>query len=591
MPSNSSPFDVDHEAGKETVGSLPESVRVVNAFLSVMEPVHRIYSRQWYLNIANYAGNQNIIYDDTRHKFFVPEAPSWRVRLVVNKILPIVRIQIAKLMAMKLEAYTVPATRSESDQKAAQISNKLLKNIQTNEDFDDIYTDLIHWLDICGNVWLFTLYDENAGKTIRDFETDPETGEPTLDENGQKIPFEFKTGDILFDIGEPFEVIPDFSVTNVKKMSGIVRRKPRSVSYIKEKYGVEVEAEKLNHGFMHELRTMASAVLLGNTSKGDKGLNNSAIVNDYYENPTPKHPKGRHFITAGDKELFVGELDTELNGEYVIPVVHYGAIKVPKRLLYMSPVENLLPLQWNYNRARSQIIEDNNTLGRPKLFAVEGSIVDGAVTDEPGEVVEVDGDRYPQYATPSGPNPSALDNINRLADEMQEVGGVHDISHGKLPRRANSGLALNILEEKDNTIIGPMKDSIKTGVSKNFALALNIARKRFGETRVLKIVDKERLPDLTDYTGADLSSSDDVRTMVDDQFPQSRSAKLEYADALVERGIISPQTARKIIDIDSFANLSDILLDQEQERIIASKVAEQQALAQQDAGVAQEGAE
>ena len=589
MSLNKSPFSVESLLDASGSSTLPMGVRVVKAFLATHEPVHRIYARQWFLNIANYVGNQNIVFNRAAAKFLVPIAPSWRVRLIVNKILPIARIQMAKLILMKLIPYVVPSTRSESDQGAAKTSTKLVKSIHENEDFNDIYRSLIHWLVLTGNVWLFPLYDETAGREVIDFETDT-NGEPLLDEQGQKVQFSFMTGDLMFDLADPFEVIPDFSVTNFKEMSGIVKRKPRSVKYIKDKYGVEVQPENLNFGIIAELKTMALAAGFGIKANVARTMQHSAIVNDYYENPTKDHPRGRHFITAGDKQLFQGELTTKRNGEYTIPAVHFGAIMVPKRLLFMSPVENLLPLQWQYNRARSQIIEDINTLGRPKLFAPIDSIVDGAFTDEPGEVVEWDpaAGPAPFYGNPSGPPAVALDNVNRLDQEMQDVGGVHDISQGKLPRRATSGFALNILEEKDTTIIGPMKDAIRSGLQKVFGMALSIARDRFGEKRTLKIVDKEKLPDIIDFTGADLSSSDDVRLLMDDQFPQSRAAKLEFAQALVKEGIISPMTARKIIDIDDFANLSDVMLDDEQQRIIAGNVAEQQALAQQEAELAAE---
>lgn len=578
MPFGKSPFSIV----KETLGisSLPEEVQTVNKFMLAMEPIHKVYTQQWFINLANYAGNQYIVYDGVTRRFTLPPAPTWRVRLVINKILPIVRTQIAKLKEANPSFFVSPKSSEKSDFDAAKISSKFIKSVQTGQEFADTYDDMIHWVVTCGNAFIFPLYDEDAGLEFTEAMKD-EDGNVILDPETQKPIMEsFATGDVAFDLANPFEVVPDFSTLKWGEQFALVKKKLRSVEYIQEKYGVKVDPEPMDMSYENILRSMAQATAAGVLAQTRDIVSNAALVKDYYQNPSKEYPRGRHIIIANNKLLHSGVLTTKLRGKYAIPCVHFTALKVPNRLLAMSPIENLLPLQWKYNRGRSQIIEDINMMGRPKLVCPEDSIRSGAYTDQPGEMIEVDpGAPWQPFLLQPGSliSQAQLTNLDKLDQEMQDIGGIHDISLGRLPRRATSGIALTTLEEKDNTIIGPIKDSIKIGLERLFTFALGIVEDKFTETRKLKILGKQNEPaEYINYTGSDIAGNDDVRVFMDNPFPQSRAARLEFAISLVKEGIVSSQSARRILALDDFSNLDDIMQDSESQRIAQEQAAVKQ---------------
>ena len=93
-----SPFSLISSPGEQTSPHNENpSVSDVKKFYDTMSDILETYERQWYLNIANYLGNQWLAYDKNSKRFAVPNAPSWRVRLVINKVMPIARAQMAKL--------------------------------------------------------------------------------------------------------------------------------------------------------------------------------------------------------------------------------------------------------------------------------------------------------------------------------------------------------------------------------------------------------------------------------------------------------------------------------------------------------------
>lgn len=535
------------------------SVSVVDGFLKVMSPIHEVYQKQWYLNIANYVGNQYLTLDPTG-SFRIPRAPSWRVRLVVNKILPIARTIMAKLREQEPRMYCAAMSDEQADMDAARIATKVAQSIYYGNDTQDSIDDIVAWQVLTGNAFSFSLYDEKAGKEIVEVEKD-EAGNIILGPDGEPVKKSFKTGDILIDVASPFEVVPDFSTSSWNEQTAMVRKKIRHVDYIKQRYGKDVKPEGINNEFIYDMKVANMASLAGRNTNISDTIKDSAVVKEMWMMPTSKFPEGRHLIVAAGVELYAGPLGTKLHGKPTIPSSRYGGIKVPGRLLDMAPVENLLQLQWHYNRGRSQIIEQINAMGKVKVFAPIGSLAPGAYTDEPGEVCEYDPNAGPAphgEPPPSIPN-YHLDNLSRIAQEMEDVGGVHEISLGRLPRRATSGVAINILEEKDSSVIAPMRYSLARGLERAFSLAIGIAGEKFQEKRISKIVGKNQESRTFAWRGTDLRGQDDIRVIMDQPFPSSRAAKLEFAIELVKNGIIDKSAAASLLNVQDLSQVQDLV--------------------------------
>jgi hypothetical protein len=457
--------------------------------------------------------------------------------------------------------YAVPSTLDQEDVSAARLATKVVENIYSSSEFAEIKDELALWVIVAGIVDLFVIYDPDAGRELYLEEKDPATGIPMINPiTGKPMMKIVNTGDIIFDVASPFEIIRDMSTSRLQECAAICRKKIRSVEYIKDKYGVDVPSEKVPSDFDYAVKVMNMVNQDKNTDIIQQ-LTGVCIVKDYYERPTKKYPRGRHLITAGNKELINSTLKTKLNGKYEWPLVTFTGNKVVGRLMPMDFIQGALPLQWKYNRSRSMMIENLNTLSRPKIFAAEGEIPSGKFTDEPGEIVE-----YVPGLSASGPIPVKmpeipsyfLDNLKYLTAEIDDVMNVHDISRGVLPRRATSGFALSILEEKDSSVLGPVIKSFRTGMEKAFAFALGLARDNYTESRTMKIFGKAgELEGLRNWTGADLKSVDDVRIVQDTDLPSSRTGKLEFATGLAEKGLISPKSALKLMNLSHLSQLED----------------------------------
>ena len=103
QPSNSSAPGIPNpeiQAESLSTKQAQQLARFVNENYSKMKSARSAVERQWYLNMAFYFGRQNVIPQNVKgvgSRLIVPPAPPWRVRMVVNKIRPIVRRELSKL--------------------------------------------------------------------------------------------------------------------------------------------------------------------------------------------------------------------------------------------------------------------------------------------------------------------------------------------------------------------------------------------------------------------------------------------------------------------------------------------------------------
>ena len=132
-------------------------------------------------------------------------------------------------------------------------------------------------------------------------------------------------------------------------------------------------------------------------------MENSAVVHEYWELPSSEYPRGRRITTCSDKVLLYAEdigFGEQDDSPRELPFFPFCHINVPGRLIPTCVVEQLIPVQREYNRSRSQIIENKNLVGNPMLIYPTGALNEEP-TNEPGQILEYNpGAGKPEYLNP-----------------------------------------------------------------------------------------------------------------------------------------------------------------------------------------------
>jgi hypothetical protein len=189
--------------------------------------------RQWYLNLAFMYGKQYVAFRRTgsvvnsnTSLMWIPPAPSWRVRAVINKVRPMVRTEIAQLTNNKPNATVVPASAEERDMYAAMAAEQVWENLSTTKEFNAIIEDAVWWNQVCGNGYIKTWWDFDKGSKII-----PES-------DGKKM------GEICFASETPFHVfVPDLLQKDIEEQPYVIHAQMKSKDWVNLRYAAALEGK------------------------------------------------------------------------------------------------------------------------------------------------------------------------------------------------------------------------------------------------------------------------------------------------------------------------------------------------------------
>ena len=510
------------------------------------------YELQAYLNISYFLGKQWIKTDKASNRLVEPPCEAWQVRYVANKVQPIVRTELAKMTKNKFVMYVNPATTDNNDIRAARIAEKLVEWTEYELGLQALDRDNVLW-GLCTGISFMKPY------------WNPSKGRKFDDGAGKRI----AEGDLDCCVVPFFELKFDSSCSTWADVKWACHDKIRTIEYIKDTYGVEVQAESgLSATNLYEAKLMTLSANGSGISYNK--LTDSAVIHEYWELPTGKHPKGRRITTCGEKVLLYvedigfGEQD---DSERELPFFPFFHIKVPGRLMPTCLCEQLIPIQREYNKSRSQIIENKNLFGNPILMAPKGCL-DEEPTNEPGQYLEYNPvGAAPSYLTPPPMGTEIYQNITILDGEFEFVSGQHETSHGSTPTGVTSGTAIGFLQEQDDTKLSPsIANSIdcKKGYVRYL---LKMAQKNYVEERIIRIVGDNHKVETLRFKGSDLTSID-LRINESTMYQTSKAAMQDYVIKMVQYGLLVPTNERDrqlIMKTLEFGIIDDVYSEFEQD--------------------------
>lgn len=511
---------------------------------------------QWYLNMAFYFGKQNVRQvrtptSSTGYALQVPPAPPWRVRLVVNKIRPMIRTMLAKVTAQKPMFTVVPATTEDEDLSAARVAEKIFESFYATKRVKRTIRRAEWWTLICGTGFLKCYWDPSAVDTA----------------SNQK-------GEIAVESITPFHLlVPDLREEELENQPYVIHMTMKSIDWIKRVYGSNVDAvptkshdDILQAGFMNLVDI--------------KHKSNEALMLEFWIKPgNPLLPNGGLVTVIGESIVQVVEGYPYRHNEF--PFMKLEC--VPSGKFYAdSVIVDLVGLQREYNRTRSQIIEAKNTMSKPKLVAAKGSVNANQITSEPGQVVFYQPgfpEPRPMQMTPL-PN-YVLEEVRQLQEDMDDISGQHDISRGKNPSQVTAATALSFLQEQDDTKLSDTTSSLEEGVEKLGRHILSHVSQFWTTERTVQIVGRDGSFDAQRFKGSAIGGHHDVRVEAGSALPQSKAAKQAFLMDLMKLGIIPAEKGLEMLELGGIEKVyEDYLVDVRQAQRENQKISQGQPLFQ-----------
>lgn len=389
---------------------------------------------------------------------------------------------------------------------------------------------------------------------------DPMTGQqigeeevPVMDEFGQPTFNMVPIGDVNTDIIEPYRICIDPLANDIHKARWMMEYAIQPLDWIKETYGKQAEGytgraeevkseSNLNNSMRRFLQlktssgTKGSTVSANSSSTSDAWIDNTAVVKEYYEKPSVKHPKGRLVVVANNIPLYVGESPCE--GPDIGDWHPYSECRweiVPGRFWGKSPLDDGAEIQKKINSIDAVVILTRKTSAIPqKLIPLGIGIEPGSWTGRPGleKFYRADGTgSKPEIIPSSGVHESVFVERQQSLEDFKQITGAIDILKGDRPPGVTAASALSMLYEVGTGKLFPILDRWKSFVENDQKKQLRLIAKNYTEPRpdFIKILQSKNTDfseeEINNFIGLDLYDNCNVIIEAGSNIPKLQAAE------------------------------------------------------------------
>jgi hypothetical protein len=531
--------------------------------------------QEWYLQIAFYNGFQYHAWQTIGSGQMLREEPNPgnQPRITVNRIEPIIRTEIAKTTSGRPSAQVVPASNDDDDLMAAAAAEQVWQALYDAKNFQtDVLQKAEFWRATTGNAFIKTLWDPNARHIEPVVMQDPFTGENRV------IQQETSTGDVQFEVVSPFHLyVPDLSEEDLEKQPYIFNVYTKSENWVKSTFG-NVLPKDFKPTIVAASEIFDAALMDQRNTTSVKP--DSVLVIEMWAKPNgcPYLPKGG-LVTIVDNEIVQLAENGIPYAHKAYPFAHTHTIQTGK-FYRRSVIKSLIPLQREYNRVRSQIIQAKNLMSKPQMMYYEGSLDPRKISSRPGIYIPV----RPGFAMPTPvpiqPLPNyVLNEVKQIEADFEDLSGQHAVSRGE-SGGVTAATAINYLQERDDAYLTSVFNSIEAAIEKVAKQSLSLFVQYVDTPRLVKTVGADGAFDAQMLSGSDVASGLDIRIEAGSALPTSKSARQALITDWMKMGFITPQDGLRILDMGMLKQYYNLLkIDENQaqrENLLIKRLTQQE---------------
>lgn len=464
--------------------------------------------RDYWLNYAFFQGEQWVYWSAGTHE--VAEFPrandDSRVRLVVNVMQPNLVTNLAKLTKTPL-SFEVPANASDdASLTGARLGAHILQAEHDDGGWERTRLDCIVGAFFGGTSAVVCEWDANAGEVLgRDQEAEKDV----------------HTGNVQLTALAITEFTLEPGTRDQRDARWFIMAKSMTPEQARDHYRLDE---------LPEADTQMASGPLQRKLWNDRGFpSNVKLVTVYtfYERPSKHRPKGRMVVVVGNGETAVVDTAWPFPWKDRLNLYVFRQQQLPMRWTGGTLLNDARPLQVAYNHACSMLSEHMKLAGNARLAIPDNSGVNGDdLSDEPGQWFYFDGmsSQPPRYLDPPVLPRWLIDHKDMLRSSLDDIMSVHDVSRGVAPGDRNSGLALSVLGEKDETPLGLMAHDQSEGWGFIGTCSLRLWASKVKEFRDAAVQTAFGVPLVRKWTGRHLSGQTHAVVPLDATQPKSRAA-------------------------------------------------------------------
>jgi len=222
------------------------------------------------------------------------------------------------------------------------------------------------------------------------------------------------------------------------------------------------------------------------------GRNLTAIGLPARVNMLRKYPFGRIIAKVGNV-LLCDKPSPYTHGRS--PYVRFFGCPVPGKNYFYGEIDQIISLQLELNKRKSQIIDIMNlTSNPPMLVNIMAGIKPNKMTNAPGLIIPVsmDVDRAAKWLQVPNIPSHLFVSISETQSDISTVTGYHDITQGRKPTGITAGVAIESLQEAAQTRYRQKARYLEYSLKLAAELILSVIWQFYREPRVIRTKSKDK---------------------------------------------------------------------------------------------------
>lgn len=480
------------------------------------------FERQWYMNLAFYFGRQYVVWmnpsNQSVSRLYEPAAPSWRVRLVSNKCRPLIRNEVSKLTKEEPQSYVRPRGSDDQDLQEARAAEMISHYEMDELHYNRMLRRAVFWMCLTGTGFIKDSYN-------------PDKKDPS------GVP-----GVVVLEPVNSFHIyVLEQQEEDIELQPVMIHAMAKTRDWIKDTFDVDVSPD-----------TNVSASLLEQRFLNAIGVSQQSpdqyvMVKEMWIKPCRKYPDGGLLTYANGQ--FLQEVKGYPYSHGQFPFSKLDHIQTG-RFWADSTLADIIPLQREYNRTRSQIIEAKNRMSKPQLVAVRGSIDARKITSEPGLIIQYQpGFQKPEPLPLQSLPTYVIQEIDRIQKDIDDISGQYEIAKGRTPPGVTAASAIAYLQEENDSKLSSTTSSIEESTEKVGRHILFHVSENWDQPRLVRILGVNQTYEIEQFTKDSIGGNQDFCVESGSSAPRSRAARQAMLVELGTRGWITPPQVLKYMHL------------------------------------------
>jgi len=530
MPQMGGPMDMsamqapvaENKADSMSIDEKNKVLAKLNNMFSACRQARVPFERQWYMNMAFFFGKQYVVWAPgaagSVTRLYEPPAPQWRVRMVINKVRPNVRFELTKITKEQPQTYVIPGSTEEADVAAARAGEHIVEYEMRELNYDRILRRATFWALICGTSFMKTYYDEEQ-----------------VDPSGVN-------GKICVEPINPFHVfVPLIQEEEIENQPYLIHAMTKPKEWADWRFDKSLTTESSAGSGVLEQQFLNALGVTANMPK------NQVYIKEAWIKPCKDYPDGALASWCGSELLTLYDQWPYENMDYPFAKLDH----IPTGRFYAeSTITDVIPLQRELNRTRSQIVEAKNRMAKPQLLAAKGSVDVNKITSEPGLVILYTPGFQPPQPLPLSPLPNYIaDELQRIQQDIDEQTAAYEITKGKTPPGVEAASAIAYLQEANDTKFAHTVASLEEATEKVGQQILGYVAQYWDIGRKVNVLGDNNVYEAYQYSKISIKGNTDLRVESGSAAPRSRAAKQAFITEIGKLGWITPEKALQYLDL------------------------------------------